>query len=230
MPLKKITYEGSARPIENGTSDFKQLAYTGEAKDFIHNNPEVIRKILDLIKNVNQEPRLGARVEDGDISVEMIRGWDTQPRYKIQVGSKLFFLKIREISEEAEDQGGFYEAMDTREAETLLTGIEGIEVSRYQLGYTDRKKKYFVSEWFGSHVLGIREYLGENYPSAPSHGSLEDSRDPEKERVQAIIREVIPILSQNNYWDIGIDNMVYDPVSKKVIVFDLNKKRSNTNP
>lgn len=221
MSFERRQYSDGLTTVEHDGDSSKQLAYTPETKDFIHDNPGVMRKTLDLINEVNKNFKYGSRAEDGDVSVEMKSTWESQPTYKITVGDKCFFLKVRDVGPNSEDQGGFDEVLDIKEAEQLLADVGNIKITNYRLGYTDKKKKYFVSEWSDSHTMGVDEYLGGDYLA-----TRDENYDYEKEKVFNTVREANTVLSRNGYWDIGVDNMAYDPSSRKVVLFDLNKTRS----
>ena len=219
------TYVEGLHAVENPN---KKLVYTKEVKDFVAANPNVLRTALELVQQVNQEFKSGARAEQEGVSVEMKSSWPSQPTYQVVVGDKTFFLKIRDNDENAEGQGGYDEVIDTHEAEGLFDGVKNIEITKYKLGFTDKNKKYYVSEWIDSpEILELDDFLAGGY--VRKREAMEeyeyDSFSKEKEHVLTTVRTAVGILSQNGYWDIGKNNMVYDPLQKKVILFDLNKER-----
>jgi len=189
----------------------KQLAYTSEFKEFIHQNPGAVRSFEAIINRVNgSDANRGDVFQEGDIkaTVVTLRSTIREEYYffKVEIGDKKFFVKC----EKGSGLRGYEEFSSSAEARELLKDMQDVEVVDFQLGYQDAHgNSYFVSRW--QDLPTLVEYLDE------LNSSRRDSEAAELYTKVKAIREVLPSFS-----DIAVWNMFYDAAKKKFYLFDLN--------
>jgi len=137
--MEKNKLENSNQIISNE----KHLIYTDEFKDFIKENPGVIKSVHLALKgkdiNLNFKEINGVKITKIELS--------TIPVYKIEKNNQAFFVKINHLPNQALGEKGFDEFKSTEQAKELIKDLPWVDVAEYQLGYKDDKYAYYVSKW-----------------------------------------------------------------------------------
>jgi len=204
----------------------RELVYVDEFKQLINDNPGVISSFLkfdDIVKEKNKNHNLknGEIFEEGNLRLTTVdRSKEVEVGrpafyYKAEIGDESFFIKsIPGNYYKPDESMGAEEFQSIQKAKELLEGEEDVDVIDFQLGYEDKNgHTYFVSKW----VEGVN-----------INGYIEDQVKSNAER-NRLVSKVLRILRllDDSYYDVGRGNMMYDPVNKKIIVFDIfltNKK------
>ena len=199
------------------TTDKKQLAYEFEFKDFIRMHPGIIdsfNKILSDIELSDVEKYMaGSKFEDGKLKLTLVRMTRVSSThtlaFKAEVGKEVLFVKVEKNYRGVQ---GFSEYQSARKAKNILKDIAWVEVIEPKLGYQDESgRSYFVSKWL-------------NLPRL-DHYMLASASEQEKRNLQKEAEEIEELLP--NFHDMGEYNMFYDPVRKKIVLFDLDERSEN---
>ncbi len=198
------------------------MAYAPEFKELLAPSEHVFKKFNKLKKGLRQR---GEKVKDADMELELIGGAIATDYYKLKVAESSFFVKVTGKQNEMTG-GGFREIVSMEKARRVLKekGIDWAEVVDYKLGYDDGKNKYFVSEWQDFLQVSIARYLG---PTIKFYGAGADEMQQKfdvLDVLRAKVRELKKVLS-DQFGDIEDYNMSYDPISKKIYIFDLKDKQ-----
>ncbi|GEM_PF-5312822 len=216
----------------------KKLAYAGEFKDFVRENPGILKSVLGLIDKVDKKGDLerGVLGEIGEIEVEPIYNHGRRRRagYLVAVGNDKFFLKkVNAAEEELYIARGFDEALSTKAAKDILKDMPGVRVVNFQLGYQDNENSYFVSRWEGSpHIVELfRDFLNNKlwYEKIYGAGSLTAEKEKELQRLRNRVRyrmkKVESLFDERGYFEVVSDNMLYDLDKDQIILLDLFYER-----
>lgn len=129
----------------------RQLGYTPSFKEFIHENPGIIKSLNNITSYFTNELVVhnGDVFQEGGLTATIVktRIFEDKPffYFKIDNGTQAFFVK----SEGAPARGkGYEELLNTAKVRERIKDIPGVDVVDFELGYQDNKKgSYFVSEW-----------------------------------------------------------------------------------
>ena len=204
------TTEGSLRRVEKG--DWR-LAYTQEFKNWVHQHPRIIRRVTDKLAEIVRAKRVpdSFSLEDGDLKVTLERKRLKAKIFSIEVGDKKFFLKMSAYPGEE----GYDEAISSKEARERIKEIEadlpmGVEVTDYQLGFSQRGLNFFVAPW--KNLVPIEQFARDmEYDSE------------EKRKLDQTITILVGMFQ--DYADFVAPNMAYDPEADKIVIFDLHKRK-----
>ncbi len=215
--------------INHSESSKHELIYTDEFKQLIRENPKILTsfsKINDTLKSKKVEE--GEILEDGNLQITVFgyvdwgehATWHRDGYYlKAEFAGEEFFVKtIPGYRHYAEEGGGVEEFQSAQKARELLEGQSDIEVIDFQLGYQDKKSEtsYFVSKWV--NAIKLEDYIRKI--------KSDDATPEEKAELPEILektKRLRELLKGEGFWDIeGNQNILYDPSSKKIIVFDIH--------
>lgn len=210
----------------------KRLIYSEEFKSLIKNNPGLIKSFrnferLLIEKRGNEDLFFDSVFEEGDMRITVIdkhrRNQTVIPGsyLKVEIKSEIFFVKRKGGFWDRDEGLGFNEFNSLIKAREVLKDIEGVEVVDFQLGYQDEEKRisYFVSKWIDGasmddYIAGLR---------IKNTGYFEDKNI--EAQISSLYSRVNKIISKlQSFYDVGIDNMLYDPVSDKILIFDIPYK------
>lgn len=208
----------------------RKLEYADEFKDVVHNHPGIIDFFKRIREKSKQEiPNGGFWEENGVVIAPVNRSGETlldkagSDFFKVKVDENEYFMKCKRgyLNNEEVESGGVDEANSLKLAREMIKGMDNVDVVDFQLGYQDEKTNttYFVSRWISG--VKLSHYLGkEETEIAPNE--IETRKKTEEElwnRAYAIYDAL-----GDNFWDAGPNNMMYDPTSGKITIFDIHKK------
>ncbi|MBU0998966.1 hypothetical protein KKG24_01475 [Patescibacteria group bacterium] len=210
--MKEIGQEGSIQLCNSS----RGLSYRPEFKDWLKKHPRAMSRVASLIEEMIIHVPRGLRDEltEGDIKVIYINKPKYSDVFKVIVGKDKFFVK--------RDQGrlqmfgvhlvgGQSEYSDSVLVKHQLKDDPDIEVIDFQLGYTNHNDKnpiaYFVSKWEELETVG-------KYLSNPN------LKIEERQEIKNKVAKVRRLFSE--FHDINMENMFYNPNTKKIKMFDLN--------
>lgn len=188
-------------------------------------HPGAMRAFIELEKKLKESPDIelvpGYTMESDGVRITILDyngKTDSNDPYlignymKVETAGHAFFVKsIHGYVAEAAQTLGASEFESAQEAAKVLEGIENTEVVRFQLGYEDENSTtYFVSKW--TEGVRLDEYL---------EGLADDT--PEKKELEERAEIIWTRLIQNGFVDCWEHNMMYDPKSGKITVFDVHK-------
>lgn len=182
----------------------RALTYTPEFKQFVRIHPGALKTAGNLIHELKTSLKEHESL-DG-VSVELT---DKDRRYfKVGVGETYFFVKS--YSSEA----GPLEVLSSEEAKERVKHLPWAEVINFQFGFRHKEDVFFVSEW--NDKLDVKKCT-----------RLSDYTPKNEEEAADIERKIADLKAIFlDYIDFKNYNMLYDPESKKMYLFDLNKRRS----
>ena len=214
-------------------TETRKLGYAQEFKDWIKQNPGIIKRFLKALNSGEISKAFSANkpFQIGDITITSaelyfrIRG----SRIKLKLGDKTFFIKIeKKISKHSKYQHGYEEFLSTQKAIELLEEIPNVEVCDFQLGYQDDKFSIFVSSWID--FLRLDVYIDQlKIKAAKSEPGAEEELKTLITTLKKICQILEPSVLEKNrkterYIDVREGNMFYDPQTKKIILFDLSEE------
>ena len=193
------------------------LEYASEFKELIRQHPGAIATFRKLETEAREKLKTEGVwdyvFEENGVNLKLLDSLGSY--FKVEMDGHAFFVKRTK---------GFYEAIGVKsegvdeyrsaqEAQHALEGIKNVEVIDFQLGYQDGKGgTYFVSKWLDYPKLN--RYLA----------TLTSKEDLElKTRLEQRIRNIITHLQQKWFVDAWDQNMLYDPLTDKIIVFDVHQ-------
>lgn len=205
--------------IKSAETSRKSLAYTKEFKSILILNKDRIKDFLQLagkIKNVEQGQIFG----DSRFNVVLVRVASGNRFFKVNADGKIYFVK-ETLKENLIPGGGTKELLSSGEVSRILqaNGINWARVTFYKLGFENKNKAYFVSSWDDS--------LSKNFDYWISPSEVSGISAEEKEEIKSKAERLIKLLGSLGFFDVGYNNMSYDPVTKKIILFDLYKEINN---
>lgn len=191
----------------------RKLAYTPEFKSAMPQG--AIKFFLKLKEKIDSGEQEIAR--EGEFTVESLnfKNFSTATYYKVSYGSNAYFVKEVPVSN-AYKGGGFGEAMSSRMATRILrkNGIDWAEVVDFKLGYENGRHRYFVSRWDERLSTTLYDTMRELLNTNPIKAE-------ELKQKFLTLRGVL----DDFFWDVHMINMAYDPVSGKIIIFDIFEKK-----
>jgi len=194
----------SFKKINQQEGKNRSVAYNDEIKKLTEESPGLFSVVLKILPLLEKEGEHSSIEKDGlKITFFQKRNWSNN--FKIEMTSKTFFLR-KELG-----RGTSFKSIKAyQEAERRFEGSPDVGFIDYQLGYTDKYgNDYFIAKWENFPVMG--DYLGQNEIS-----------DNERELIGKKLGHVYDTLS--DFKDVTTDNMFYDPIRKKIILFDLQIK------
>ena len=213
-------------------TETRKLGYAQEFKDWIKQNPGVIKRFLEALNSGEIDRTLSTnkpfRIGDATITLAELYPNRRGPRFKLRLGDKAFFIKIeKKVPDNLKFQYGYEEFLSTQKARELLEEVPNVEVCDFQLGYQDDKFNIFVSIWIDLPRLDI--YMDRLRFKAEG---LEPVAMEEFKTIKTTLKKIYQILlpplvsiaqrrKTEGYGDIREGNMFYDPQTKKIILFDL---------
>ncbi len=190
----------------------KKLAYTPEFRAELFANPGVIKTFLELEKRMLHERK--KTLTNVEMTLEDVKKGETASAdyYKVSIGGRYYFVK--KVYQYFKG-GGFGEIMSAKTATDILkqNNIDWAEVVDFKLGYEKDGIRYFVSVWDERLKTELVEYIGQM-----------DQTNPEE---AARLRTRYDLLQKalSDFWDLYATNMSYDPVSDKIILYDLYERK-----
>lgn len=227
-------------------SGSRELAYTDDFKEFIAENPGVMKDLKWVNRHIKRRPfNQGACFDRGNLRVEIIRreerlrqSVNNDNRYCLQVEvtspppeddpyksttKSFFFVKTTPgIHFQPKESGGVNEIMATQKAKDALQNLSNelpkVKIVDYQFGYQDENQTFYVSKL----LKGVRldEYL-EN---------LVENNSPDSENYDPRINhEYLRLLNRGlaigeklkGFFDVEDSNMIYNPETDEIFVFDI---------
>ncbi|HIH08543.1 MAG TPA: hypothetical protein HA237_04195 [Candidatus Diapherotrites archaeon] len=178
----------------------KKLAYTQRAKDFVRQNPRLIKEFLNAVRSI-WDSKVGAKAKYGTTTVEKLKfSRDIKKFFLVERAGKKFFVKWVSTDFVRGVVVSSIEAM--REAEGIIRK-HGIQPMQYEFGFEGKNGSFLVSRFYGLKNL-----------NEVSDNAVVREAD---RRMNAASRE----LSEKGIFDLERRNLFYDPRNKKFIAFDL---------
>ena len=179
----------------------KKLAYTQRAKDFVRQNPRLIKEFLNAVRSI-WDSKVGAKAKYGTTTVEKLKfSRDIKKFFLVERAGKKFFVKWVSTDFVRGVVVSSIEAM--REAEGIIRK-HGIQPMQYEFGFEGKNGSFLVSRFYGLKNL-----------NEVSDNAVVREAD---RRMNAASRE----LSEKGIFDLERRNLFYDPRNKKFIAFDLS--------
>lgn len=159
---------------------------------------------------------------------------DKSTYIKAKLGKSEFFVKKSTHS----TNPGFEEFKNTIMVKETLAGIENLQVTEAQLGYTDDHESWFVSKWEDLESTGFFPYNAFLYNNSNDYGKFtpgetlmdkKPMRIKVTEKAQVVIHEVKTRLSK-----IGMQigdfrsNLLYNPETDKFFLLDITTDHDKT--
>jgi hypothetical protein len=218
--------------INNQTSNqdevvHRQLIYTDEFKQLISEHPGIIASFMRLEKTIRSvrsegELKFDDVFEDDEIKITIIGkkvangssvSSDESIYYKVEFGDNKIFVKS--VPGYFNHGLGYNEFIGIQKAIELLRGIKGVTVVDFKLGYQDTSgTTYFVSRW-ENHLMLLDYYR-----------QLSSYDRQEKETIINKRLDQISTILEEHYYDFAYNNILYDPVEDKIIIFDIYEKKA----
>jgi hypothetical protein len=222
----KTLYDTPMKSPELTQKPSGQLEYTGEFKELIHENPDAIPTFLILekkaLKELSENGKYLERFEEDGVALTL--NDSLGKRMKVEFGGQAFFVKSRPgYYRDPEGSSGAAEFSSAEAAREMLEEIEGVEVVNSQLGYQNSDgTTYFVSKW----IEGVR--LQDQLEKLMILGYSENTDEAAAaEELRTDLRKrmtIIQDLLKKYFHDVEIYNMMYDPKTKNIVVFDIHRK------
>lgn len=205
----------------------KKLVYTQEAKNFIKQNPGVLREAISMIESLVNDFAKGRKtkaIKRGGFEMTFLKDkvflehdddFDDQGYFKFKVGKNSFFLKRQKNTIEElliKEHHGINEIKSAAEAKDLVADLPWVEVLPYFLAYRDKKYSYYVSKW-----ENITSVLG--YFSGLPFGKAKMFFDDYEKKYQTLAQRL------GGYADLR-DNVFINSKRNKLILTDLHKPRA----
>ena len=206
----------------NTETSRRKLIYSSELKSLVSENPELIQKILQSLKGIGGQRtyELGEKikpVENDGLILEMVQNRPYSEIYKATLpNGKELCLKIEKQNKENIRSNGHEEFLASKKANSLIEKVPGVRTINFQLGYKDKERSFFLSEW--ENFEPLNEYLDRLWERKDANQDNEAWRKilSLNQRVQ----ELQKIFA--GFHDFDEKNMFYDPLSDDIILFDLS--------
>ncbi len=206
------------------TTATRNLIYDKGFRTWLKENPETMKSLKNVLKELDamnwqqlaEHPTL--MLDSG--AVELLEGkhYSGNFRYynlKVSTNGSSFFLKA-ELTERLNyvvGTKGADEYKSTLMAKELVKDIPLVEVVEPLLGYQGTGKSFFVSKW--QNLPRVKDYL---MKLSKVNESLENTEFAE---LDARVNQIKAALS--NFEDVDDYNMLYDPVTKRIVIYDLGE-------
>lgn len=185
------------------SSDNRQLAYKREVGELVKKRPRIFKDALGLMLEL-EGSGVGSTFEKDGIIATYFQERNWSHNFKVEVDNRSFFVR-KELGRGT----GFKAMQGFEEAKQRLQDNDDVRLVDYQLGYTDKSgNDYFVAKWEDLPVMG--DYLSRDLP------------DEERELIEQRLEYVYETFK--DYEDVTTGNMFYDPDTKQIVLFDLEKQ------
>ena len=209
-------------------SNYRALAYVKSFQDILVKHPRLINIFRHLEKRMKEkiyadQASVGSSLEDQGVKITVI---DKDPPlikppgsyFKVEVEGEAFFVKT--VSGFYDQGDGVWELNSLNKAKNLLRNMKDVEVVDFQLGYQDKDSTYFVSRWEEGVVLD--EYLEKLQSIKKTSKDEKMAQNATKELVELKKRyDKIVLLLRDAFTDVHEHNMLYNPQTKKLKIFDI---------
>lgn len=200
----------------------REIIYTPDFKEFIHDNPGVIASFKEIEKQI--EARLkdnqilpDDEFEHGDLKVSLLEfthpaklGW----YLKAEIAGQEFFIKRVPGFFSNKDSMGVREFESTERLAELLkeNDFNDVRVVDFQIGYQNNEtgNTYFVSKWL--NLPRVKEYLARKLKESDYFGH---------KKVHDRSNEIDDFLDENGFTDTSTANMFYDPKTETFYLYDV---------
>lgn len=205
--MEKSSYEN----IQEANSDKRHIVYTDDFKDVVKDNPGLMTQIRDILKGLEYDKDFNeTNIKNiNNITISRVKS-TMMNRYKIETRGGIFFVKKTQFPGVRVGEKGFDEFKASLEAKEKLDDLPWVEVVDSQLGYKDEVAGYFVSTWNPIFETTLHDYLATLDKKSEEYVDLVDKVQILKDRLVG-------------FRDVFDHNMAYDPESKKIYLFDLDK-------
>ena len=217
----------------------RELVYADSFKEMIREHPGVIKSFNMLMDKISPESekkkgtlKFGDILEDGEVQIKVISATGEELHegmpvkkpefFKAKVGDELFFVKIRPGLRGGTGRGA-EEFRSLEEASKALEGMDRVKVIDFQLGYQDEDRTYFVSKWKDAVMLS--DYLIGFNRRIISGETLPVEEEVKRQELRSREKIIGTILHENGFEDFHFDNVLYEPATDIMYVFDVHKKR-----
>lgn len=205
----------------------RELEYVDEFKEVVHSHPGIIDLFKRIREKSKQEIPNDGFWEENDIIVtpidykgEFLLDESGGDYFKVKVDNNDYFVKCKRGYHRGKiGSGGVDEANSLNLAREMIKGIANVDVVDFQLGYQDEKTQtsYFVSKWMGG--VNLSHFLGRKDADIPADeiDAWPKLKKELRDRTYAIYKAI-----GENFRDVANNNMMYDPVSGKITIFDIH--------
>ena len=194
-------------------STHKELVYTKEFKESLAFDKNIFQKFIEIEEKMNNDD-LDKELGDKNLKIVLTAKFGFRKYFKVTVNNKDYFVK--EVPEaDFESGGGPKEALNLTEIKKILEEThysDWAEVSSFEFSYQDEGKRYFVARWDERLKKTLLYWL--------SPGKLNGKEHLRVGFLRGKLREV---LRSKGFRDLSDFNLSYDPVTKKIIIFDILK-------
>jgi len=183
----------------------KKLAYTQRAKDFVRQNPRLIKEFLNAVRSI-WDSKVGAKASFGRTTVKLVEKKSIHRKYFIvEIGQRKFFVKwvAENFDVGIPSVKAISQIKSMQEAEGILRK-HGIQPLHYEFGFEGKNGSFLVSNFYD--LKGLNE--------VPDLAIIEEA----DRRMNAASRELL----EKGIFDLERRNLFYDPRNKKFIAFDLS--------
>lgn len=202
----------------------RELEYADEFKEFIADNPGVLKRFLVLEKQIDEREYDGELdhndvVEDGGLKISFVtkvKKEASRPAdyMKVEIGDHAFFVK-RVIGQKHYPK--ITRPLDEKEslekASEVLQKLDNVKVVDFQLAYQDKKNRlYYVSKFLDFPRLNdyIWKKRSENMENIAPTAELFRRAG-----------EITDLLYKESFYDVHAENMLYDEETDTIYVFDV---------
>lgn len=202
--------------VKEASSGTRTLLYTPDFKKLIGRNPHAVKTVQGLITRIQampqdqaHEPNSGkgtSSLEENGVSVTLVKFPEkSDDFFKVELEGKAFFVKKSGL--ESGWGGGAEEMNSLRSAADVVKDLDKVKVVPCKLGFSDKSgNRYLVSEWL-------------DYPRLDNHlqslGVTEEGIRLKKRSMEIESKLV------DKFRDVMPRNMLYDPVSEIIYVYDI---------
>lgn len=211
-------------------SPYRKLTYTQSFKEMVVKHPRLLSIFQDLENKMKDKIQtrkafVGSSLEDKGIKITVIdksQSANNKPLgayFKVGIGGEAFFVKT--VPGYYDLGKGAKELASLNKAKELLKDLKDVEVVDFQLGYEDNKgTTYFVSKW--EEGLHLDDYSAElaSKEHRTKDEKLVHNLASEHAELFARFKEIRLLLSR--FVDVSEHNILYNPKTKKLKVFDVH--------
>jgi hypothetical protein len=188
-----------------------RLAYTPEFKQLVRQNPGAIREFLEAHKRGAEEASFSG------ISIRKIEtdGFNHKSTWKVEAGSKAFFVKETGPSALMGNDGFSQYSLMTELIPVLHEKFKGIEVGRCHLGYIGGKMSFLVMNFYD--LPKVNEIRLDVWKSAEWKGF--------GKLFNLLLEAKKYLWHEHRVWDVRSENTFYDRDRGWLVIFDPVKNR-----